>query len=177
MTNSGDDRPRNTSLLSHVFNPLAQIAVAVYLVLDSVSRALFRPISRWLAKLRLIIRLEELISGLPAYAVLGLLALPFAIAEPAKIFAIYLMSTGHVIIGLALLIAAYLVSVLVVDRIFQAGKVKLLTIPWFAKLWIWISDYKDRLLTWMKSTVAWKRMGEIKQEIRAFISKLRKRFA
>ncbi len=177
MTNFGSNRTSSASFLGRLLNGLAQIAVGVYLVLDGISRTLFRPITRWLAKLRLIVRLEALISGLPAYAVLALLVLPFAIAEPAKIFAIYLMSTGHVITGLALLIAAYLVSVLVVDRIFQAGKTKLLTIPWFAKLWTWISNYKDKLLTWMKSTAAWKRMGEIKQELRALISKLRKRFA
>jgi hypothetical protein len=177
MTYFRGEPPRNASWLSRIFNPLAQIAVAVYLVLDSIFRTLFRPVSRWLAKLRLVIRLEELISGLPPYAVLGLLILPFAIAEPAKVFAIYLMGSGHVITGTVLLIAAYLVSVLVVDRIFQAGKPKLLTIPWFAKLWSWISNYKEQFLTWMKSTAAWKRMGEIKKEIRDLISKLRKRFA
>jgi len=177
MTNFGGDRPANTSWLSRILNPLAQIAVAVYLVLDSLFRTLFRPISRWLAKLGLVIRLEALIARLPAYCVLALLALPFVIAEPAKIYAIYLITSGHVMAGLVLLIAAYLVSVLVVDRIFTAGKAKLVTIPWFAKLWTWISDYKERLLTWMKTTAAWKRMGEIKQDIRDLISKLRRRFA
>ncbi len=176
MTNfGGSNRPRN-SWLGRMLNPLAQIAVAVYLVLDGVFRTLFRPISRWLAKLRLVVRLEELIARLPAYAVLALLALPFVIAEPAKVYAVYLISSGHIIVGLLLLIAAYLVSVLVVDRIFAAGKAKLITIPWFLKLWTWISNYKDRLLTWMKSTAAWKRTGEIKQEIRALVSKLRKHF-
>lgn len=168
---------QNTSWPRRILNAFAQIIVAVYLVLDSIFRTVFRPVSRWLAKLKLIIRLEEMIAGLPAYAVLALLILPFAIAEPAKIFAIYLISSGHIITGLALLTAAYLVSVLVVDRIFHAGKAKLLSIPWFARLWTWISTYKDKFLTWIKSTTAWKRVGEIKQQIREMITKLRKRFA
>jgi ABC-type transport system involved in cytochrome bd biosynthesis fused ATPase/permease subunit len=168
---------RNTSWPWRIFNPLAQVVVAVYLVLDSIFRTVFRPLSRWLAHLRLVIRLEEMIAGLPAYGVLALLILPFAVAEPAKVFAVYLIGTGHIMVGLALMIAAYIVSILVVDRIFQAGKTKLLSIPWFAKLWARISNYKDKFLTWVKSTAAWKRVGEIKQNIRDMVSKLRKRFA
>jgi hypothetical protein len=168
---------QNKSWLARIFNPLAQIIVAAYLILDGLFRTLFRPLSFWLAKLRLIIRLEEYIAAMPAYAVLGLLILPFAIAEPAKVYAVYLIGTDHIMIGLALMVLAYLVSILVVDRIFHAGKPKLMTIPWFAKLWTKITYYKDRFLTWVKSTAAWKRVGEIKQQMREWIIELRKRFA
>ncbi len=149
-------RSRHKSWQARIFSPFAEAAVVIYVILDTVFRTLFRPLTWWLAKLRLVIRLEQLIAALPAYAVLALLALPFAIAEPAKIYAIYLMSSGHVVTGVVMLIGAYLISVLVVDRIFHAGKPKLMTIPWFAKLWTWISDYKDRLLAWMQSTYVWK---------------------
>jgi len=173
MMESWRTRSPNASWQRRVLSPLAEIIVAIYVILDGVFRTLFRPLTLWLAKLRLIIHLEALIAKLPAYGVLSLLVLPFAFAEPAKVYAVYLMSTGHLIIGLVLLVAAYFVSVLVVDRIFHAGKAKLLTIPWFAKLWTWISNYKEQFLTWMKSTYVWKRAGEIKLRIRDWLSQFR----
>jgi hypothetical protein len=147
---------------------LAEILVTLYLVFDGLLRPLFRPLARWLAKLRLVIRLSELIGRMPAYAVLALLIVPFAFAEPAKIYALYLMASGHVVIGLAVLVAAYLVSIVVVDRIFEAGKPKLFTIPWFFKLWTWLVSYRDRMLDWLKSTYVWKRAGEVKQRFRSW---------
>jgi len=75
---------------------------------------------------------------LPAYVILGPLALPFAIAEPAKILAVYLMATGHVVIGTLVLVAAYFVSLVIVERLFRGGRTKLLTIPWFKDAWRWL---------------------------------------
>jgi hypothetical protein len=152
---------------------LAEIVVTAYLILDGIVRPLFRPLIRWLAKLRLVVRLSEAIGRLPAYAVLALLVVPFAIAEPAKIFALYLMASGHAITGVVTLVAAYLVSIVVVDQIFQAGKPKLFTIPWFFKLWTWLSSYRDRLLDWLKSTYVWKRAAEVKQRFRGWFLAMR----
>ncbi len=63
-----------------------------------------------------------------------MLAVPFAFAEPAKIYALYLMTEGHFATGLVTISMAYLVSLLVVERIYHAGQGKLQTIVWFAKL-------------------------------------------
>jgi hypothetical protein len=153
---------------------LAEIIVTFYLLLDGLVRPIFRPLMRWMAKLGLVIRLSEIIGRLPAYAVLVLLAVPFAIAEPAKIYALYLMASGHAVIGAAVLIAAYLVSIVVVDRIFEAGKPKLFTIPWFFKLWMWLLSYRDRMLDWLKSTYVWKRAGEVKQRLRGWLVGMRR---
>ncbi len=166
---SGGQGPQN-----RLIGFLAEIIVTFYLVLDGIFRPLFRPLMRWLAKLRFVIRLNEMIAGLPAYAVLALLVFPFAVAEPAKVYALYLMASGHVIIGAAAMIAAYLVSIVVVDRIFEAGKPKLFTIPWFLKLWTWLVFYRDRMLVWLKSTYVWKRASEVKQRFRGWILAMRR---
>ncbi len=154
-------------------NTLAEIIVAIYVILDGIVRTLLRPLTYWLNKLHLIKSLEDMIGRMPAYGVLVLLAVPFAGAEPAKIYAIYLIGSGHKLTGLMILAAAYFVSVVVVDRIFHAGKSRLLTIPWFAKLWSWISAYKDRLFAWMKSTAIWQKAQEIKNRVRGWVAQRR----
>jgi hypothetical protein len=166
---SGGQRPQN-----RLIGLLAEIIVTLYLVLDGIFRPLFQPLIRWMAKLRFIIRLNEIIGSLPAYAVLALLVVPFAIAEPAKVYALYLMTSGHVIIGVAIMVAAYLVSIVVVDRIFEAGKPKLFTIPWFLKLWTWLVFNRDRMLAWLRSTYVWKRASEVKQRFRGWILAMRR---
>jgi len=164
------------SPLRKIASGLAEIVVAIYVILDAIVRTLFRPITLLLNRLRIIATIEAFIASLPAYAVLVMLILPFAVAEPAKIYAVYLITTGHRMTGLIALGLAYLVSVLVVDRIFHAGKPKLLSIPWFAKLWGWISAHKERLMTWMKSTAVWRRAGEIKARMRQYVSQWREVF-
>jgi len=151
----------------------AEIVVAIYLILDAIVRALLRPVTLLLNRLQIVAKMEAFIASLPAYAVLVMLILPFAVAEPAKIYAVYLITIGHKVMGLIVLALAYLVSVLVVDRIFHAGKAKLLSIAWFAKLWDWISDLKDRFMTWMKSTTIWRRASEIKARLRQMLSRWR----
>jgi hypothetical protein len=154
-------------------NALAEIVVAVYVILDGIVRTLLRPLTRWLNKLNLIRGLEEAIGRLPPYGVLFLLIVPFAGAEPAKIYGIYLIGSGHKLVGLSTLAAAYFVSVVVVDRIFHAGKAPLLTIPWFARLWFWISAYKDRLFAWMKSTAIWQKAQDFKSRVRTWVTQTR----
>ncbi|MES5045835.1 hypothetical protein ABVB72_11215 [Rhizobium nepotum] len=107
------------------------------LILDGIFRPLYRPIIRAISRLTFIRRLENRISGLPRLAILLLLAVPFAIAEPMKIIGLILIAQGAVKTGLALTILAHLATFLIVERIYHAGREKLLIYAWFA----WIMRY------------------------------------
>ncbi|GAC1332466.1 MAG: hypothetical protein NVSMB26_12140 [Beijerinckiaceae bacterium] len=148
----------------------ARAIVVLYLVLDSLVFPLFRPIARWIAARGLIVALQQRIAALPAYAVLFLLALPFVGAEPAKIYGVYLLTEDHLIGGLLVLAAAYFVSIVVVERIFDAGRTNLLTIPWFAMMWSWFTAIRDRLTTWVQSTKFWASFIAMKVRMRATLS-------
>lgn len=154
----------------------AQAVVIVYVALDSIATPIFRPLVRWTAKLRFIIRLQELVARLPPYGVLAFLAVPFAIAEPAKIYALVLVATGHPILGLGVFAIAYLISFLVMERIYRAGEAKLRTIVWFAKLTDWLFGIRDRLIAWAKATDIWAFAVRIKQRARALAAQIRLRF-
>jgi hypothetical protein len=99
--------------------------IVLALVLDGIFRPLYRPIIRAISRLTFIRKLESRIGGLPRLAILLLLAVPFAIAE------------GTVKTGVAVTVLAHLATFLIVERIYHAGREKLLTYAWFA----WIMRY------------------------------------
>lgn len=79
--------------------------------------------------------LRRTIEGLGPYPSLFLLALPTATVEPLKLVAVAVAGKGHWITGMAMIVACYGSSLLVVERLFVIVKPKLLTISWLAKLW------------------------------------------
>lgn len=153
----------------------AEAAVVVYVALDGLVGFALRPVNRWLSSLAIIERLGAWIASLPAYVVLFLLLVPFAFAEPAKIFALYLMGTGHVVSGLILIVIAYLVSLLVVERLYHAGREKLHTIPWFARLMDWLTALRDRFLDWARATAAWRAARRLVEDVKAWFGSWRGR--
>ena len=79
--------------------------------------------------------LRRHIQRLGPYASLGLLVVPLAVAEPLKLVAVLVAGKGHVVSGTIAMLCAYSISLLVVERLFQIVKPKLLTLPWFAAMW------------------------------------------
>ena len=85
---------------------LVVIVVVGYSILDTVLFPLFRPLIRWLSGLRLFEAIGALIVRLPPYVVLLILAVPFIVLEPLKVFALYWFALGHLIQGGILLIVS-----------------------------------------------------------------------
>ena len=79
--------------------------------------------------------LRRSIERLRPYPSLFLLALPAATVEPLKLAAVAVAGKGHWITGTVMIVVCYAFSLPVVERLLAIGKPKLLTIPWFAKLW------------------------------------------
>ncbi|MCI0599102.1 MAG: hypothetical protein L0Y60_06220, partial [Beijerinckiaceae bacterium] len=137
---------------------------------------IIRPLLWWVAGLRLVIRLQDVVAALPPYAILVLLALPIVIAEPAKIYALYLMSQGQLVVGLSTLAMAYLLSLVVAERIFRAGEARLRTIVWFAKLMDWLIDVRNQLLSWAGAPQIWAFSLKLRKRARELTAKLLLRF-
>jgi hypothetical protein len=129
--------------------------IVIYVGIDSIIFPIFRPTSRWLGGRSFVRSAQRRVARLPPYVILGFLALPFAIAEPAKIFALYLIATGQVLFGLLVLVGAYFVSLVIVERLFRGGRTKLLTIPWFKAAWQSLMALRRRILKSARSTRIW----------------------
>jgi hypothetical protein len=165
----------NSSLRRLLLLPVKAVVV-LYLVLDGIVTPVVRPLLGWAARLRFVVRLQDIVAALPPYAILVSLAVPFAVAEPAKIYALYLMTEGHFAAGLLTISMAYLISLLIVERIYHAARAKLNTISWFAKLMEWLTGIRDRLLAWGRATRIWAFSVKLMRSARAFAAKLRLRF-
>ncbi|WP_247337906.1 MULTISPECIES: hypothetical protein [unclassified Bradyrhizobium] len=93
------------------------------------------PLAAQLKNQELLMSLKRRVENLGPYQSLFLLAVPTATVEPLKLVAVAVAGEGHWIAGTAMIATCYLLSLFVVERLFVIVKPKLLTIPWFAKLW------------------------------------------
>lgn len=83
----------------------------------------------------LLARLRRRLQQLKPYPSLLLLMVPVTLAEPLKMVAVLVAGKGHWLYGTAMIVAAYGVSLLIVERLFRIIKPKLLTLPWFGAIW------------------------------------------
>jgi hypothetical protein len=153
----------------------AEAVVTLYVVLDDVLTPVFEPVVRWVAALPLILRLQKFAADLSPYGVLFLLLVPSFIGEPGKVWGLYLLATGHWVSGLIVLAASYAVTLILVERIYTAGKAKLMTIRWFAYLMEWMFAIRDHLHEWARSTWIWAYAENLASQTRLFYLKARER--
>jgi hypothetical protein len=165
---AGHERSLAIRILRSVARFFVTVAVVGYTVLDELLFPLVRPVIRWLGRLQLFQLIAVGIARLPPYAVLVLLAVPFVIIEPIKVFAVYWGATGHVIQGGALLIVAHVVSILTCDRIYHSGHAQLMKIIWFARLMAWLVRLRDKAFTWARSTAAWRAASAMARSVRGW---------
>ncbi len=149
----------NSKIRTILVFPLRAIIVFA-MVLDGIFRPLYRPVIRALSNLKIIQRLESRIAQLPRLVILLCLAVPFAIAEPMKIIGLVLFAHGAFKSGVVLTIIAHLSTFLIVERIYHAGREKLLTYGWLAWIMRYVRfarSFYDRLklpaLSWIRLRV------------------------
>jgi hypothetical protein len=83
------------------------------------------------------------------YKSLALLFVPHLIVEPLKIAGVAFAGLGHWVAGACMIVGAYAVGLLAVDRLFRVVKSKLLTMKWFAALGkIW-DEARSRASDWI----------------------------
>jgi hypothetical protein len=151
--------------------------VAVVLLLDEVARPLYRPLIRLIAGLGLVIRIEDAIGRLPPYGVLALISVPFAVVEPMKLVGLWLMGTGHFLSGLLTLIIAHAATFLLVERIYHAGRAKLLKISWFATVMGAVVRLRDALLARISALPLFQTARRLARRARARLERWRLRLA
>ena len=97
-----------------------------------------------------------------------LLAVPFAIAEPLKLYGVLLLGKGLLMRGVLVLAFAYLASFLIIERIYHAGRDKLLSIGWFGWLMTRIVWVRSTIMTWIRATALWAAARHTKQVVVAW---------
>ena len=72
--------------------------------------------------------------------------MPTCLVEPSKPIALAVVGDGHWITGTVMIIAAYAISLTLVERLFRIVKPKLLTLRWFSRVWSRLVVAKNRAL-------------------------------
>jgi hypothetical protein len=138
--------------MARVWNtPLFMVATAYFLV-DGMFSYVTRPITEWLSKQKMLERVRRWITSLRPYPSLALFAVPVIVLEPAKPLSAYLLGTGHFFAGAVIFIAAEVLKLTVVERLFHLNKEKLLSIPAFG----WAYQYWRRIMDFVESLEVWK---------------------
>ncbi|WP_342712842.1 hypothetical protein AAFG13_17945 [Bradyrhizobium sp. B124] len=137
--------------MTRLWNTPVFIFAIVYFIVDAVFSYVTRPITAWMARQRLMERVRVRVASLPPYPSLALFAVPVIILEPAKPLSAYLIGTGHFSPGAVTFIAAEVLKLTLVERLFQLNKEKLLSIPAFAwgyRYWRTMMDMVESLAVW-----------------------------
>jgi hypothetical protein len=137
--------------MSRVWNTPVFIIAIIYFAVDGVFSYVTRPITAWIAKQKLLERVRRWVTSLGPYPSLALFAVPVILLEPAKPLSAYLIGTGHFFAGAVVFIAAEVLKLTVVERLFHLNKKKLLSIGAFA----WGYRYWRKMMDYLESTQAW----------------------
>lgn len=143
-----------------------RLLAALVILLDEAVRPLYRPLLRRLAALGLMRRFERWVGARGQLTVLALLIIPYAVVEPLKFIALLWIADGAVRTGTATFILAHLVSFVLIERIFTAGKRQLMSISWMA--WIITTAQQVR-----DSLVARLGLDRLKHRLRALLRRAR----
>lgn len=128
-----------------VVRAVLSVPVLVYFLFADLVRWAISPALAFLARLDFWRRVEAAIGGLPPYATLAVLAVPVVLLEPPKLAALWWLATGHVVAGIALLLAAKTLGLTVILRLHAIAEPKLLSIGWYAWLHAAVLGLRRRL--------------------------------
>jgi hypothetical protein len=99
------------------------------------------------------------IQKLGPYQSMALLLVPVTLVEPLKFVALFVAGEGHWLTGTGMILGAYAVSILVVERLFRVVKPKLMTLSWFAKLWMRLVALRNKVIPWSSVPVESSKTG------------------
>ena len=134
-----------------IFEPLVIVVAAVYFIIDALALSILRPLLKKIANLKLFKFIALWIASLGPYSTLALFVVPLVFLEPLKPLSAYIIASGHIKFGLAVLILGEVLKIMIVERIFHIGRDKLMMIKAFA----WIYNFGSEWLTWLHALPPW----------------------
>jgi hypothetical protein len=148
---------------ARVLSPVVAVLAFIYFLIDALFFPPLRLLGRWLGGFNLFVRLGDWVRTLGPYQTLALFLVPLIILEPVKPLAAYLAARGHYTRSVVVLVIGELLKVTIVERLFHAGRPKLMTIPAFA----WTYNYLMGWYAWFEALPAWQAVRRYMRAIEA----------
>ena len=156
-------------LLSTLFNFTLGPVLALVLIFEEWGWEPLQRLMARLARLPLWGRMERFIAGLPPYGALVVFFVPALMLLPVKLLALYWISRGHAILGLAVVLAAKVTGTAAVARLFTLTHPALMRLDWFARLYGRWKPWKDALIARVKASPVWRSTAASVRAIRQWI--------
>lgn len=137
--------------MNRIVKPFVVALAAIYFLADAIFATIAHPLARWIGEHWVLSRLRTWIRSLRPYPSLALFLVPLIILEPVKPGAAFLAATGHVKLGLTVLVIGEILKLVLVERLFCLNRDKLMSIPAFA----WAYGKYRLVRDWLESTEAW----------------------
>ncbi|MFZ3221306.1 MAG: hypothetical protein WA174_14815 [Rhodoferax sp.] len=164
--------------LTAAFNATLAPVLALLLIFEEWG---WEPLARLmtrLARLPLWAHMEAWIARLPPYAALVVFAVPMLLLFPVKLLALYAISRGHAVLGLAVVLAAKVLGTAGVARLFTLTQPALMRLAWFARLYGRWKPWKDDLMQRFRATAAWRAVTgtvhAVRTRVRHLLHRLRR---
>ena len=165
--------------LKRLLTPPLIVLAALLMWIEELLWESLKVLTAWVAKFPLFKWAERLIQRLPPYPTMAVFLLPGAVLFPVKLGAVWLMTHGHVLPGIGVIVAAKVVGTAVVARLYVICQPKLMTIGWFARLHDWLTVTRDRLYSAIKAMPLYQatraKLSAIKQTVKRMLHVMRGR--
>lgn len=145
--------------------PVALIAAFIVLLEDWLWDDLQR-LAAWFGSLPIFKQIEALILRLPPTGALLLFLVPSLVLIPVKLFALWLLSRGHAVLGIGTVVAAKIAGTALVARLFTLTKPKLLTFNWFRFLYERLVAFKARVYARIKASYVYRATAALVVRVR-----------
>lgn len=161
------------NLLKKILRALLLAPVALFLLFEEWG---WEPLAAGFAalgRLPLWGQLERLIARLPPWAALLAFGGPVVALLPVKLLVLYLLSKGHVLSGLVLLVGAKLAGTALLAWLFTLTRPALMQLAWFARWYPRWTAWKDRIMAEVRSSAPWQAARQLKLDLSDMIRRLR----
>jgi hypothetical protein len=149
----------SVSALRQLWRVLRAVLLALAAVWFFLEEFGWHPLAAWLRRFALWppwARLEGRIAAAPPRLALALFLLPAALLLPVKVLALALISDGHTISGLAVILAAKLVGTAVGGWLFLLTRPQLMRLPRFARAMAWWRRLRWQVRKALTASAAWR---------------------
>jgi hypothetical protein len=129
---------------------LLAMPVALWLFIEEWLWEAMLSLTSVLAKLPPIRWVESQIAELSPYAALIAFLIPVAVLLPFKLAAFWLIAHGNSVLGAIVFVAAKIMGTALLARIFALTKNALMKIAWFARAYVALQVWKQRIYAYVR---------------------------
>ena len=111
--------------------------------------------------------IERWIATQPPYAALAVFLVPTVLLLPIKLLALWLISRSWVVAGTLVIVIAKVAGTALVARLSTLTLPALMTLPWFARMYVRWSVWKTALLERVRASRPWRLARQVRQQWRS----------